>query len=360
MATLLKCFGGSASTSRKRKQPSTTVEELCHRFSLSQLEEATNNFHPTRMIGEGAFGPVYRGGRISIDGQSIEIAVKRIPPGNSFQGRSEFENEIVMMCQLHHPNLVSLVGFCDDKNEMIVVYKYVPNNSLYYQLYEQHGKSSPVEPWKKRLEISIGVARALQYLHSGTKRTIIHRSAEPGNIILDENWNPKLTYFGLSIKGPKFSAKEAKPIKLDVVEGPWGYIAPECWALTNVTYKCDVYSFGVILLELICGKMMFQICEHEGRLIESADATLFACSVVKKVRNAAENGNNDEGIIDPRLEGQIAPQCWRLYMDIIGSCLSVDPHERPDMGDVEVQLERLLQLQEEADHANHGFYSFLI
>ncbi|XP_054793471.1 serine/threonine-protein kinase PBL27-like, partial [Prosopis cineraria] len=237
----------------EEEQPSTTVEELCHRFSLSQLEEATNNFHPTRMIGEGAFGPVYRGGRISIDGQSIEIAVKRIPPGNSFQGRSEFENEIVMMCQLHHPNLVSLVGFCDDKNEMIVVYKYVPNNSLYYQLYEQHGKSSPVEPWKKRLEISIGVARALQ-LPSLRNQTHHHSS------------------------------------------------------------QC-----------------------RTGREWEY-----------------------DEGIIDPRLEGQIAPQCWRLYMDIIESCLSVDPHERPDMGDVEVQLERLLQLQEEADHANHGFYSFLI
>ncbi|XP_054793472.1 receptor-like protein kinase ANXUR2 [Prosopis cineraria] len=356
MAILLKCCGGSGSYATK--QPRTPIEDLCHRFSLTQLGKSTDDFDKTRKIGEGPYGEAYRG-FISINGEPKDIAVKRLrlQTPNSSYGLTLYKNEILFMCQLRHPNLVSLVGFCDDKNEMMVVYEYMPNGSLRDQLYGMKSKS-PILPWKKRLEISIGVARGLHYPHSGTKRTIIHRNITPVTILLDENWIPKLSYFGLSLKGPKFSATDAKPIEIDAVQGTVGYIAPECWALANVTYKCDVYSFGVILLELICGKTSFQICEYEGHLYAS-DVPLFTNGVVKKVRNSGENGKNEEGIIDPRLEGEIAPQCWRLYMDIIDSCLGADPNERPDMGDVEVQLERLLQLQEEEAHANHGFHSFL-
>ncbi|XP_028799514.1 receptor-like protein kinase ANXUR1 [Neltuma alba] len=143
-----------------------------------------------------------------------------------------------------------------------------------------------------------------------------------------------------------------KPLSLESVEGPKGYISPECFGGSNVTYKCDVYSFGVVLLELICGKTLSQISELEGRQVENtADFFRFTLSLVEKVRNWAGTGRA-EGIIDDTLVGQIAAECSKLYLDIAESCLSEDDNERPDMGDVEVQLERLLQLQEEADSNN--------
>ncbi|XP_028799440.1 receptor-like protein kinase ANXUR1 [Neltuma alba] len=347
MEILYQCFGGSGSP--RRKQPSTTVEDLCHRFSLTQLRESTDDFDGSRFIGEGPYGVAYRG-CISIDGQLKDIAVKRLRQPESY-GISLYKNEIIFMCQLRHPNLLSLVGFCDDRNEMIVVYDYAPNRSLYHQI---HGidSNSPIKPWKKRLEISIGVARGLHYLHSGTKRTVIHRHITSAAILLGENWVPKLGYFGLSLKGPKFSARDAKPIKLESIEGPWVYTAPECLRATNVTHKSDVYSFGVVLLELVCGKTLSQISEHEWRQVENtADFFQFTMSVVEKVRDLAGT-RRAEGIIDESLVGEIGGGCWKLYMDITESCLNEDPNERPDMGDIEVQLEHLLQLQEDSDSNN--------
>ncbi|XP_028805095.1 receptor-like protein kinase ANXUR2 [Neltuma alba] len=348
MAILHKCFGGCGSTSRK--QPSTTIEYLCHRFPLSQLRKATDDFDESRKIGEGPYGVVYRA-CISINGQLKDITVKRLrrEAAISSNGFSLYKNDIIFMCQLNHPNLVSLVGFCDDQNEMIVVYEYAPNGSL-QQLYGTESKS-PIRPWKKRLEISIGLARGLHYLHSGTKHTIIHGNIAPSTILLGENWVPRLNFFGRSLKGPKFSAKDMKPIQLEYVEGPWGYIAPECFRAPKVTYKCDVYSFGVVLLELICGKTLYQISQHKGRHIEAANVIPFTLSVVEEVRDLAGTGNA-EGIIDESLEGEIGEECWKLYMDITESCLSEDPNERPHMGEVEVQLERVLQLQEEANSNN--------
>ncbi|KAI9079571.1 hypothetical protein K1719_038475 [Acacia pycnantha] len=355
MGILFKCFGGCSSSS-STKQPSTSVEYLCHRFSLSQLRKSTNNFDESHFLGQGLYGPAYRGS-ISVNGEIKDIAVKRL--GNKLANYSEgltlYKNDVIFMCQLNHPNLLSLVGFCDDNNEMIVVYEYASKGSLRGQL---RSKSSSLS-WKKRLEINIGVARGLHYLHSGTKRIILHHHISLAAILLDENLVPKLSYFGYSIKGPKFSEKNAKPLKFESIKGSEGDIAPECFnGTTNVTYKCDVFSFGVLLLELICGKSMSQISHDEGRHIEGADFFPFTVSVVEKVRNVPTTGNG-EGIIDKRLVGEIEVECWKLYMNIIECCLSEDPNERPDMGDVEVQLEHILQLQEEAD-ANQAPHALLI
>ncbi|XP_028799469.1 receptor-like protein kinase ANXUR2 [Neltuma alba] len=344
---LLNCFGGSTSTSRK--QHSTSVEYLCQRFSLAQLRKYTNDFSESHFLRQGQHGPVYRGS-ISINGELKDIIVKRLGArsSTSSKGLPLYKNDVLFMCQLHHPNLLSLVGFCDDKNEMIVVYEHAPNGSLWDLL----GSKLPTFSWKKRLEISIGMARGLHYLHSGTKPIIIHRNIKSACILLGENWVPKLSYFGFSLRGPKFSAKDMKPLRLESVKGPKGHIAPECFGRSDVTYKCDVYSFGVVLLELICGKTLYQISELDGRQLENtADFFQFTLSLVEKVRNLAGTGRA-EGIIDDTLVGQIAAECSKLCMDIAESCLSEDHNERPDMGDVEVQLERLLQLQEEADSNN--------
>ncbi|XP_028799457.1 probable receptor-like protein kinase At5g38990 [Neltuma alba] len=296
MGILLKCFGGSSSTSTK--QPSTSVEYLCHRFSLSQLRKSTNDFDDSHFLGQGRHGPAYRG-RISVDGQLKDVTMKRLGRRSSIPSYSEgltlYKNDVVFMCQLHHPNLLSLVGFCDDKNEMIVVYEYAPNGSLRRLL----GSKPPTFSWKKRLEISIGVARGLHYLHSGTKHIILHRHITAAAILLGENWVPKLSYFGFSPRGPRFSAKDMKPLKMESLRCPnEGYTAPKCYGGSNVTYKSDVFSFGVVLLELICGKTLSQISEHEGRQVENtADFFQFTRSVVKKARDLAGTGRA-EGIID--------------------------------------------------------------
>ncbi|XP_028805102.1 receptor-like protein kinase ANXUR1 [Neltuma alba] len=319
MAFLLKYFGGRGSTSMQ--QPSATIEDLCHRFSLAQLRKSTNHFDRRLITHTDNFYRAYKG-CISINGELKDVIVERFRRG----GHSVLQlvkNNIIYRCRLHHPNVVSLVGFCDDENEMIVVYDYAPNLSLYDQL---NSKSATIS-WKKRLEISIGVARGLHYLHSGTKRTLIHRDIRPLAILLDENWVPKLRFCWFSLKGPKFSEKDVRPIQA-IVRGTTGYIAPESLKHANVTHKSDVYSFGALLLRLICGK---------------------------ELRNLAETGRA-EGIIDQSLMGEIAAECWKLYMDIAESCLSFDPDERPDMGEAEVLLERALQLQEEADH-NLAFHA---
>ncbi|XP_028799430.1 receptor-like protein kinase ANXUR2 [Neltuma alba] len=335
MAFLLKCFGGCGSTSMQ--QPSATIEDLCHRFSLAQLRKSTNQFDQSLIIEEVGFYLAYKG-CISINGEPKDVIVERLERKFVYSDLQLVKDNIIYRCQLHHPNVVSLVGFCDDENEMIVVYDYVPNGSLYNQLKSKLATIS----WKKRLEISIGVARGLHYLHSGTKRTLIHRNPTPSAILLDENWVPKLSFFWFSLKGPKFSEKDVRPIEANVA-GSIGYIAPESYRGTNVTHKSDVFSFGAVLFELICGKPRFRV----RRQIDFRD--------VKELRNSVETGLAEE-IFDQGLMGEVAAECWKLYMDITESCMSEDPDERPDMGEVEVLLERALQLQEEADN-NLAFHA---
>ncbi|KAI9124478.1 hypothetical protein K1719_004400 [Acacia pycnantha] len=334
MGILFKCFGGSSS-STFRKQPSATIEDLCHRFSLKQLRKSTDGFNECRLITESFFSKEYRAS-ISVNGELKHVTVTRLrqEAAISPKGLISYKNNIIFRCQLHHPNLMSLVGFCDDHNELIVVYEYPPKGSLHHQLYRTE-RSSPTLSWKRRLEISIGVARGLHYLHSGTKRTIIHRDIEPASILLDENWVPKLKFSWISVKGPKFSEKEARPIELESADGTLGYVAPEHLMNAEVTHKCDVYSFGALLLDLISGK---DPC---------LNLTLHQVGNIKELHNLSGAGNG-EGIIES-LEGEMAPQCWESYMEITEYCLSEDPNERPDMGEVEVQLEHVLQQQEEAD-----------
>ncbi|XP_028799409.1 probable receptor-like protein kinase At5g38990 [Neltuma alba] len=208
MAFLLKCFGGCGSTSMQQPSTSATIEDLCHRFSLAQLRKSTNHFDSRLITHTDDFYRAYKG-CISINGELKDVVVERLKGDFVDSDLQLVKNNIIYRCQLHHPNVVSLVGFCDDENEMIVVYDYPPNGSLRDQL----NSKPPTISWKKRLEISIGVARGLHYLHSGTKRTLIHRDIKPTAILLDENWVPKITFCSFSLKGPKFSEKDVRPIE---------------------------------------------------------------------------------------------------------------------------------------------------
>ncbi|KAJ1406523.1 Serine-threonine/tyrosine-protein kinase, catalytic domain [Sesbania bispinosa] len=348
---VLKCLGLCRSSQRQRQYP-TVIEELCHHFSLSDIRKSTNNFDKNLIIGEGGCGKVYKG-YLQLDvGADGTVAVKQMS-GASLYASEGFKKEIELLCQLHHPNLISLKGFCNHKNEKIIVYEYMPNGSLHDHL---HNKDMEPLSWKKRLEICIGVARGVHYLHTGARRTIIHRDIKPSNILLDSNMVAKISDFGFSLQGA-LSTSKPKPIQKPLA-GTVGFLAPEVFLDTCVgwTDRCDVYSFGVVLLEVICAKTCVTIT-MEMRGLDGAMSKLpheesenvrpaFHPYVISRLRA--------EEIIDPTLTGKIALECWEVFIDIIDGCLNEEPNERPTMGEVEVELERALTLQLEADARNTG------
>ncbi|XP_020233038.1 receptor-like protein kinase FERONIA [Cajanus cajan] len=314
---LVKCFGD-----RNSSYP-TVIEELCCKFSLADLKKATNIFDQNRLIGEGFDGSkVYKG---YLQHNHYAVAVKRFNVKSTRGWEQAFNNEIELHCQLRHPNIISLIGFCNHKDEKIIVYEYMSNRSL-----DRHLQALS---WKKRVEICIGAARGLHYLHAGLKRTIIHLDIKPVSILLDHNMHPKLTYLGYSVKGADFKSKP-KPIHLDNIKGTLGYIAPEYYKDSTVTDRCDVFSFGVVLLEVVWGRRFFDMIKR-GYFLE------------KPV----------EEDIDPNIKGKIAPECWQVFIDVTLRCLN-EADERPSMGEVEVELEHALSLQEQADITNtDGVYT---
>jgi len=197
-----KCFGESSSSAR---QYPTVIEELCTHFSLDDVRKSTNNFDDKRVIGRGRFGIVYKGCLQHNDGSDYAVAVKRFHVDSS----EWFKKEVEILCQLHHPNCVSIVGFCRHEKEKIIVYEYMSNGSLDRHLGDEVREALS---WKKRVEICIGAARGLHYLHAGLKRTIIHHDIRPRKILLDDNMHPKLTGFEHSIVGAHFKEKP-KPIQ---------------------------------------------------------------------------------------------------------------------------------------------------
>ncbi|KAI3457034.1 hypothetical protein Pfo_013697 [Paulownia fortunei] len=212
-------------------------------FDLSTISKATDNFSLKNKLGEGGYGPVYKG--TLEEGQ--DIAVKRLSK-TSMQGLDEFKNEVICIAKLQHRNLVKLLGCCIEGEEKMLIYEYMPNKSLNLILFDQKNRASL--DWPMRFNIVNGIARGLMYLHQDSRLRIIHRDLKASNILLDSEMNPKISDFGIA---KRFRGNETEDMTSRVV-GTYGYMSPEYAVHGRYSVKSDVFSFGVIVLEIVSGK----------------------------------------------------------------------------------------------------------
>ncbi|KAK4436387.1 G-type lectin S-receptor-like serine/threonine-protein kinase [Sesamum alatum] len=211
-------------------------------FKFQTLADATDGFSEANKLGKGGFGHVYKGELAN----GKKIAVKRLSKASG-QGMDEFMNEVVLISKLQHRNLVRLLGCCVENNEKLLIYEYMPNKSLDFFLFDQ---SQDILDWRKRFNIIVGICRGLLYLHRDSRLKIIHRDLKPSNILLDNDWNPKISDFGMA----RIFGGNRDHISTVRVVGTYGYMAPEYAIEGSFSEKSDVFSFGVLLLEIVSGR----------------------------------------------------------------------------------------------------------
>lgn len=296
-------------------------------FSFIELKNATRNFRPDSVLGEGGFGCVFKGWideftlTASKPGSGMIIAVKKLKP-EGFQGHKEWLTEVKYLGQLRHPNLVKLVGYCSEGDSRLLVYEFMPKGSLENHLFRRGPQPLP---WATRLKVAIGAARGLAFLHDAEEQ-VIYRDFKAANILLDAEFNAKLSDFGLAKAGPTGDKTHVST----QVMGTQGYAAPEYIATGRLTAKSDVYSFGVVLLELLSGRRALdkQKIGIEQDLVEWAKPYL---GDKRKLFR----------IMDTKLEGQYPQKGAYTAASLASQCLNIEPKTRPKMSEILSSLEEL-------------------
>ncbi|KAL6649146.1 hypothetical protein ACP70R_013370 [Stipagrostis hirtigluma subsp. patula] len=298
-------------------------------FTLAELRAVTRGFKPEMILGEGGFGRVYKGW---VDERTLNpaksttgvvVAVKKLNP-ESVQGLKEWQCEVNFLGRLSHPNLVRLLGYCVEDRELLLVYEFMSKGSLENHLFRRGASFEPLS-WSLRLKIAIGAARGLAFLHSSEKQ-IIYRDFKASNILLDSDFTPKLSDFGLAKNGPS----AGKSHVTTRIIGTYGYAAPEYVATGHLYVKSDVYGFGVVLLELLTGLRAHDLNRpsHQQNLVEWA-------------RPYLAGGRKLTSLMDQRLGGRYPPKAALRAARLADRCLCGDIKSRPSMADVVAALEEI-------------------
>ncbi|KAG9153409.1 hypothetical protein Leryth_021827 [Lithospermum erythrorhizon] len=296
-------------------------------FSFNDLKNATRNFRPDSLLGEGGFGYVFKGWiderslTAAKPGSGVVIAVKKLNP-EGYQGHKEWLTEVTYLGKLRHPNLVKLIGYCSEGDNRLLVYEFMPRGSLENHLFRRGPQ--PLS-WAIRIKVAIGAARCLCFLHDAEEQ-VIYRDFKASNILLDSEFNAKLSDFGLAKAGPTGDQTHVSTR----VMGTHGYAAPEYVATGRLSVKSDVYSFGVVLLELLSGRHAVDKTKVgiEQNLVEWAKPYL---GDKRKLFR----------IMDTKLEGQYPQKAALAAATTALQCLSPEPRLRPRMSEVLATLEEI-------------------
>ncbi|XP_074580661.1 proline-rich receptor-like protein kinase PERK1 [Curcuma longa] len=297
-------------------------------FTYDELAAATNGFSRDNLLGQGGFGYVYKG----VLPNRKEVAVKQLKSGSG-QGEREFQAEVEIISRVHHRHLVSLVGYCIAGPQRLLVYEFVPNNTLEHHL---HGKGLPTMEWQNRLKIAIGSAKGLAYLHEDCHPRIIHRDIKTANILLDNKFEAMVADFGLA----KLSSDTNTHVSTRVM-GTFGYLAPEYASSGKLTEKSDVFSFGVMLLELVTGRRpVDNFSDMDESLVDWARPVL---------GRALADGNFDE-LVDPKLDNKYNANEMARMVACAAASVRHSARRRPKMS----QIVRALEGDVSLDDLNEG------
>ncbi|KAK7330845.1 hypothetical protein VNO77_25049 [Canavalia gladiata] len=324
---------GSVSSPKSVKDLYRERENTFRVFTSQELRDATNNFNKMLKIGEGGFGSVYKGSITPPGGKGdpIVVAVKRLNT-RGFQGHKEWLAEVQFLGIVNHPNLVKLLGYCSVDGERgvqrLLVYEFMPNGSLEDHLFS---KSRPTLPWTTRLEIMLGAAQGLAYLHGGLEIQVIYRDFKSSNVLLDADFHPKLSDFGLAREGPQGDQTHVST----AVVGTQGYAAPEYIETGHLKVQSDMWSFGVVLYEILTGRRSLE------RNRPTAEQKL-----LDWVKQYPADTSRFSMIMDPRLRGLYSPSAARKIAKLADSCLKKNPEDRPPMSHIVESLKQALQYSE--------------
>ncbi|GLT26234.1 hypothetical protein SLA2020_013160 [Shorea laevis] len=308
-------------------------------FSFQQLKSATGNFRPDSILGEGGFGYVFKGWieengtAPAKPGSGITVAVKSLKP-DGLQGHREWMAEVDFLGQLHHPNLVKLIGYCIEDDQRLLVYEFMTRGSLENHLFR---RTIPL-PWSSRIKIALGAAKGLAFLHGGPE-PVIYRDFKTSNILLDSEYNAKLSDFGLAKAGPQ---GDNTHVSTRVV-GTYGYAAPEYVMTGHLTSKSDVYSFGVVLLEILTGRRSMDKKRPKGEQ-----------NLVTWSRSYLADKRKLYQLVDPRLELNYSLKGVQKVSQLAYNCLNKDPKSRPTMDEVVKVLTPLQDLNDLAILSYHS------
>ncbi|KAL7203948.1 hypothetical protein ACSBR2_017080 [Camellia fascicularis] len=303
-------------------------------FSFSELRQATNGFNRLLKIGEGGFGSVFKGSIKAADGKGdpIVVAIKMLDR-NGFQGHKQWMAEVQFLGVVEHPNLVKLIGYCAGDGERgiqrLLVYEFMPNKSLEDHLFN---RAFPALTWETRLQIILGAAQGLAYLHEELEVQVIYRDFKSSNVLLGEHFKPKLSDFGLAREGPT----EGHTHVSTAVVGTFGYAAPDYIQTGHLTTKSDVWSFGVVLYEILTGRRSLErnLPKTEQKLLEW-------------IKNFPADSKKFSMVIDPRLKNQYSLNAARKIAKLADSCLLKNPKDRPMMSQVVETLKQIIRFSDE-------------